>query len=89
VARCSNVIPTGGESRKDTTMINKISAVLTAVLILGSASVASAATTHTPVRHHGNAPRGQLMLLENIRARAPAADTNAAIHFQSNWNVSY
>ena len=51
-------------------MINKISAVLTAVLILGSASVASAATTHKLVRHHGFAPRGQLMLLENGPTRA-------------------
>ena len=70
-------------------MINKICAVLTAVLIVGSASVASAATTHKPVQHNGYAPRGQLMLLENLRVRAPAADTNAAVHFQSNWNVSY
>jgi len=70
-------------------MINKMSAVLTAALILGSAPVASAATTDKPVRHHGYALRGQLMLLENVRARAPAADTNAAVRFQSNWNVSY
>jgi hypothetical protein len=51
-------------------MINKISAVLTVVLILGSAPVASAATRHGPVRHHGYAPRGQLTLLENVPARA-------------------
>jgi hypothetical protein len=70
-------------------MINKISAVLAAVLILASAPVASAATTYKPVRHHGYAPHSQLMLLENVRARAPAGDTNAAVHFQSNWNVSY
>ncbi len=70
-------------------MINKISAVLTVVLILGSASVASAATSHKPVRHHGYAPRGRLMLLENVPARAAAADMKAAINFQSNWNVSY
>ena len=89
MARCSNVVPPGGESRKDATMINKISAVLTAVLILGSASVASAATTHKLVRHHGYAPRGQLMLLENGPTRAAVAEMNAAVHFQSNWNVSY
>jgi hypothetical protein len=65
-------------------MINKISIVVTAVLILGSASVASAA-----VRHHGYVTRSQLMLLENGRARAAAAYTNAAVHFQNNWNVSY
>ncbi len=70
-------------------MINKISAVLTAALILGSASVASAAATHKLARHHGYAPRGQLMLLENVQARAAAADTKAAVHFQNNWNVSY
>jgi hypothetical protein len=70
-------------------MINKISAALAAVLILGSASVASAATAYKPVRPHGYAARGQLMLLENVRARAPAADTITAVHFQSNWNVSY
>jgi hypothetical protein len=69
-------------------MINKISAVLTAALILGSASVASAATTHKQVRHHGYAPRGRLMFLENVPARA-AAELNAAVNFQSNWNVSY
>jgi hypothetical protein len=70
-------------------MINKISTVVTAVLILGSASVASAATSHQSVRHHGYAPRGQLMLLENVRARAAAHATNAAVNFQNNWNVSY
>jgi uncharacterized MAPEG superfamily protein len=70
-------------------MINKIPAVLTAILILGSASVASAATTDKPVRQHDHAPRGGLMLLENVRARSHAADTNAAVRFQSNWNVSY
>jgi hypothetical protein len=68
-------------------MINKISTLVTAVLILGSASVASAATIHKPVRHHGYAPRGQLMLLESAPARAAAI--NAALHFQNNWNVSY
>ena len=70
-------------------MINKIFAVLTIVLSLGSASVASAATSPKPVRHHGYAPRGQLMLLENVPTRAAVADMNAAVHFQNNWNVSY
>jgi hypothetical protein len=68
-------------------MINKISAVLTIVLSLGSASVASAATSHQ--RHHGYAPRGQLMLLENVPAKAAAADMKAAVNFQNNWNISY
>ena len=70
-------------------MINKISAVLAAVLILASAPVASAATTYKPVRHHGYAPRGQLMLLENVAGRTAAADMKAAVNFQSNWDISY
>ena len=69
-------------------MINKISAALTAVLIFGSASFASAATTHRLVRHHGYAPRSQPLLLEDVPARAAAA-MNRAVNFQSNWNVSY
>ena len=68
-------------------MINKITTIVTAVLILGSASVASAATSHKPVRHHGYAARGPLMLLESAPARA--ATINAAVRFQNNWNVSY
>jgi hypothetical protein len=70
-------------------MINKISAVLTIVLSLGYASVASAATSPKPVRHHGYAPRGRLMLLENVAGRAAAADMKAAVNFQSNWDISY
>ena len=69
-------------------MINKISTVVAAALIIGSASVASAAT-HKVVRHHYQAPQGQLMLLENAPARGPAAGTNAATSFQDNWDVSY
>jgi hypothetical protein len=56
-------------------MINKTSAIAAVALILGSVSVASAAT-HKVVRHHYRAPQGQLMLLENGPARAPAAGTN-------------
>jgi hypothetical protein len=68
-------------------MIKKISAVLAAALILGSASVASAATAQKVGHHYFRAPRGQLMLLENARAHVPAA---SAVHnFQNNWNVSY
>jgi hypothetical protein len=33
-------------------MITKVASILAAVLILGSASVASAATTHRVVKHH-------------------------------------
>ena len=68
-------------------MIKKISAVLAAALILGSASVASAATAHKVGHHYFRAQRGQLMLLENARAHVPAA---SAVHnFQNNWDVSY
>ena len=69
-------------------MINKISAVVAATLILGSASVASAATTHKVVRHHYQAPQGQLMLLENAPARVPY-QVNQGSNFQDNWDVSY
>ncbi|MFZ0836596.1 MAG: hypothetical protein WAM77_04010 [Xanthobacteraceae bacterium] len=69
-------------------MINKISAVVAAALILGSASVASAATTHKVVRHHYQAPQGQLMLLENAPARVPH-QVNQGSNFQDNWDVSY
>jgi hypothetical protein len=69
-------------------MINKISAVVAATLILGSASVASAATTHKVVRHHYQAPQGQLMLLENAPARVPYR-VNQGSNFQDNWDVSY
>ena len=70
-------------------MINKIAAVVAAALILGSASVASAATAHKVVRHHYRAPQGQLMLLENAPARVPGYQGNAATNFQDNWDVSY
>jgi hypothetical protein len=65
-------------------MINKTSAIAAVALILGSVSVASAAT-HKVVRHHYWAPQGELMLLENAPARAPAGGTG----FQDNWDVSY
>jgi hypothetical protein len=69
-------------------MINKISAIAAAALILGSASVASAATTHKVVRHHYQAPQGQLMLLENA-PRVPVYQGNQSGNFQDNWDVSY
>jgi hypothetical protein len=68
-------------------MITKISAVLAAALILGSASVASAATAHKVGHHYIRAPRGQLMLLENAPVRVPAYQ--GATNFQDNWDVSY
>ena len=70
-------------------MISKISALVAAAMILGSASVASAATTHKVVRHHYQAaPQGQLMLLENAPARVPY-QVNQGSNFQDNWDVSY
>ena len=69
-------------------MTNKISAIVAAALIVGSASVASAATAHKVVHRHYQAPRGQLMLLENA-PRVPAYQGNAATNFQDNWDVSY
>ena len=44
-------------------MISNISGFLAAVIILGSASIASAATVHRAVNHHVD--RGSIMLLEN------------------------
>jgi hypothetical protein len=70
-------------------MINKMYAVLTAAVILGSAPVASAATSFKVSRQHDRAPRGRLVLLENVRARTADTHTIAPVHFQSNWNVSY
>jgi hypothetical protein len=69
-------------------MISKISAVLAAAMMLGSASIASAATGHKVPRHH-QVQRGTIRLLENIPARAPGAGTAAVKNFQDNWNVSY
>jgi hypothetical protein len=69
-------------------MINKIPAFVAAALILGSASVASAATAHKVAHHHYRAPQGQLMLLENAPARAPY-QVNQGSNFQDNWDVSY
>ena len=69
-------------------MINKISAIAAAALILCSASVASAAT-HKVVRHLHRAPQGQLMLLENAPPRVPVYQGNQGSNFQDNWDVSY
>ena len=69
-------------------MINKFSAIAAVALILGSVSVASAAT-HKVVRHHYQAPQGQLMLLENAPARVPGYQVNQGSNFQDNWDVSY
>jgi hypothetical protein len=72
-------------------MITKISSILAAALILGSASIASAATMHKPVRHYHQYPA--IMLLENNRAALTywqnEANTEAAIRFQEQWDNSY
>jgi len=70
-------------------MVNKIAAIAAAALILGSASVASAATTHKVVHRQYQAPRGQLMLLENAPPRVPVYQGNQGSNFQDNWDVSY
>jgi hypothetical protein len=68
-------------------MINKISGLLAAIMILASASVASAATVKAARHHHEH--RGWIMLLEDTGARAAGAGTSAAENFQSNWNIGY
>jgi hypothetical protein len=70
-------------------MITK--SILAAALILGSASIASAATFHKPVRHYHHYP--VIMLLENNPAALTywqnEANTEAAIRFQEQWDNSY
>ena len=56
-------------------------------LILGSASIASAATVTKHAKPH--VERGSVMLLENNGASQAAADTRAAESFQDNWNIGY
>jgi hypothetical protein len=74
--------------QKDTIMIRKISALLAAALVLGSASIASAATVTRHAKHH--VEHGAVMLLENNGAgQAAAADERASENFQSNWNIGY
>jgi hypothetical protein len=68
-------------------MIRKISGFLAAALILGSASIASAATVTKHVKQH--AEHGSVRLLEDNGAGGAAADTRAAERFQDNWNIGY
>jgi hypothetical protein len=72
--------------QKDTTMTRKISGLLAAALILGSASIASAATAKHAQRH---VEHGSVMMLENNGAGHAAADERASENFQSNWNIGY
>jgi hypothetical protein len=69
-------------------MISKISVALAAAVMLGPASIASAAIVHNVPRHH-QVQRGTIRLLEDAPAQAPRASTAAAKNFQDNWNVSY
>jgi hypothetical protein len=59
--------------QKDTIMIRKISALLAAALVLGSASIASAATVTRHAKHH--VEHGSVMLLETM-AQAKQPPTN-------------
>jgi hypothetical protein len=68
-------------------MTRKISGLLAAALILGSASIASAATVTRHAKHH--VEHGAVMLLENNGAGQAAADERASENFQSNWNIGY
>ena len=72
-------------------MFTRISSILAAGLILGSASIASAATVHKPARHYHHHPA--IMLLEDNpagTARSQAeANTEAAIRFQEQFDNSY
>jgi hypothetical protein len=68
--------------------MTKFSNLLTAAIILGSASIASAATV-THAAKHQHAERGSVLLLEDHGARAAGAGTAAAENFQDNWNVGY
>jgi hypothetical protein len=72
-------------------MFARILSALSAALILGSVSIASAATIHHPVRHYYN--QHPVMLLENNPAALTywqnEANTEAAIRFQEQWDIGY
>jgi hypothetical protein len=73
-------------------MFTRISTAVSAAVILGSVSIASAATIHHPVRYDYH--RHPVMLLENNSAAARTywqneANTEAAIRFQEQWDVGY
>jgi hypothetical protein len=73
-------------------MFKRVLTALSAVLILGSVSSASAKTIHHPVRHYYH--QHPIMLLENnpVAARTywqNEANTEAAIRFQEQWDVGY
>jgi hypothetical protein len=72
-------------------MFTRISSVLVAALIFVSASAASAATVHKPVKHYYHHP--VIMLLENNPAflsySQNEANTETAIRFQEQFDNSY
>jgi hypothetical protein len=73
-------------------MFKRVSTALSAALILGSVSSASAATVHHPARHDYH--HSPIMLLETNSAAARTywqneANTEAAIRFQEQWDVGY
>ena len=72
-------------------MFTRILSALSAALILGSVSIASAATIRSHVRHYYHQP--PVMLLENNPAALTywrnEANTEAAIRFQEQWDNSY
>jgi hypothetical protein len=73
-------------------MFTRICLALSAALILGSVTVASAATIHTPVRRYFY-HQHPAMLIENNPAALTywqnEANTEAAIRFQEQWDNSY
>jgi hypothetical protein len=73
-------------------MFMKVLTALSAALILGWVSSASAKTIHHPVRHYYH--QHPIMLFENNPAAARTywqneANTEAAIRFQEQWDVGY
>ena len=73
-------------------MFKRVSTALSAALILGSVSSASAATIRHPVRHYYH--QHPIMLLETnpVATRTywqNEANTQAAIRFQEQWDVGY
>jgi hypothetical protein len=68
--------------------MTRFSSLLAAAIILGSASIASAATVTHAAKHH-HVERGSVMLLEDNGARGAGAGTAAAESFQDNWNIGY
>jgi hypothetical protein len=71
-------------ARKGTIMIAKISSIAIAALIVGSASIASAATVKNTVKHPAH--HGTVYLLED---RGYAYPVPAGKNFQDKFNIDY